>query len=63
MGIYNAGTDYHLRNSVILDNKTNIHVINDRLRFVDELWLSNDFIYTGTGLNLIKGIETAIIII
>jgi len=57
------GTNYHLRNSVILDNRTNIHVINDWLRFVDELWLSNDFVYTGMGLDLIEGIETAAITI
>ena len=61
--MYNAGTDYHLRDSVILDNGTNIHVINDWLRFVNELWLSNDFIYARTGLDLIKGIGTAAITI
>ena len=63
MGAYNAGTDYHLRNSVILDNRTNIYIINDQSKFIDELWLSNDFVYTGMGLNLIKGIETAAITI
>jgi len=57
------GFNYHLYNSVILNNGTNIHVINDWLRFVDELWLSNDFVYIRMGLNLIEGIKTAIIII
>jgi len=63
VGTYNAGTDYHLRNSVILDNGTNIHVINDRLRFVNEFRLSNNFVYTRTGLDPIEGIGTAAITI
>jgi len=53
VGVYNIGTDYYLRNSVILNNRTNIYIINDWLKFVDELWLNNDFIYIRMGLNLV----------
>ena len=63
MGVYKAGTDYKLRNSVILNNRTTLYVINDWLRFVNELQLSNNFIYTGTGMDPIKGIGTAAITI
>jgi len=48
---------------VILNNRTTIYVINDQLRFVDELRPSNDFVYAGTGLDPIEGIGTAVIII
>jgi hypothetical protein len=37
MGVYKAGTNYKLRNSIILNNGTTLYIINDRLRFVDEL--------------------------
>ena len=63
MGVYKAGTDYKLRNSAILNNRTTLYVINDWLRFVNELQLSNNFIYTGTGMDPIKGIGTAAITI
>jgi hypothetical protein len=63
VGAYNAGSNYKLRNSVILNNGTTIYVINDQLRFVDELRLSNNFVYAGTGLDLVKGIGTAAVII
>jgi len=63
VGAHNVGTDYHLHDSVILDNRTNIHVINNRSRFVDELQLSNDFVYARTGLDPIKGIGTVAITI
>jgi len=33
------------------------------LRFVDELWPSNNFIYAGTGLDLVKGIGTVAVTI
>ena len=54
---------YLLRNSVIFDNGTTIHGINDQLRFIDKIQLSNDFAYAGTGLYPIKGFRTAEVII
>jgi len=48
---------------VILDNGTTIYVINDRSRFIDELWPSNDFVYAGTGLDPVEGIGTVAVII
>jgi len=63
MGAHNAGINYHLYNSIILNNKINIYIINDWLRFVNKPRLSNDFIYTRTGLDLIKGIKTTVITI
>ena len=48
---------------MILDNGTTLHVINDRLRFVDELRPSNDFVYAGIGMDPIEGIGTAAITI
>lgn len=50
---------YPLRDSVIFDSGTTIHAINNRSRFVDELQLSNDFVYAGTGLDPIKDFKTA----
>ena len=54
---------YPLRNNIILNSRTTIHAINNRSRFVNELRLSNDFIYAGTGLDLIKDFRTTKIII
>jgi len=48
---------------VILNNGTTLYIINDQSRFVNELQLNNDFVYAGTGLNLIKGIGMAVITI
>jgi hypothetical protein len=59
VGARDANTDYQLRDSVILDSATNVHVINDRLRFVDELRPSKDFAYAGTAMVPIEGIGTA----
>ena len=50
---------YLLCNSVILNSGTTIYAINNRSRFVNELQLSNNFIYAGTGLDLIKDFKTA----
>ena len=63
MGVYKVGTNYKLYNSVILNNRTTLYIINNRLRFINELRLSNNFIYTGTGIDLIKGIGTVAITI
>ena len=63
MGVYKAGTNYKLRDSMILNNGTTLHIINDRLRFINKLRLSNNFIYTRIGIDLIKGIGTAAITI
>jgi hypothetical protein len=63
VGAYNVGSNYKLRDSVILNNRTMIHVINDRLRFVDKLRPSNDFIYAGIGLDPVKGIGTVVVTI
>jgi len=59
----NAGTDYPLRDSVIPDNGTTTHVINDRSRFIDELWPSKDVVYAGATVVPIEGIGTAAITI
>ena len=49
---------YSLRNSIILDSGITIYAINNRSKFIDKLWLSNDFIYAKTGLDLIKDFKT-----
>ena len=59
----NAGTDYPLRDSVVLDNGTSMHIINDRSRFIDELRPSKEAVYAGATVTPIKGIGTAAITI
>ena len=47
VGAYNASSDYHLRDSVILDPGSNVHVFNDRARFISDIKLVLEYIYTG----------------
>jgi hypothetical protein len=61
--VQTAGTDYLLRDSVILNSATTIHVINDRLRFVNELRPSKGVVFAGTVVVPIKGIRTAAVTI
>ena len=59
--VQTVGTDYLLRDSVILNSATTIHVINDRSRFIDELRPSKGVIFAGTVVVLVEGIGTAAI--
>ena len=48
---------------MILNSATNTYVINDRLRFINKLRPSKDFVYAGAAIVPIKGIGTAAITI
>jgi len=48
---------------MVLNNATSIYIINNRLRFINELWPSKDVIYARTDVVLIKGIGIAAITI
>src|SRR5258708_6669170 len=61
--VQTAGTNYLLRDSVILNSVTTTHVINDRLRFINELQPSKGVVFAGTVMVPVKGIGMAAITI
>src|SRR6266576_3248663 len=63
VGAYNASSDYHLRDSVILDPGSNVHVFNDRARFISDIEPASEYIYTGTRTEKIVGYGTAAVTI
>jgi len=58
-GAYNIAPNYALRDSVILDPATTIHVINDRARFIGDIRPTSDQLYAGSGIENIEGFGTA----
>ena len=63
VGAYNISSDYHLRDSVILDPGSNVHVFNDRARFISDIEPVSEYIYTGTRTEKIVGYGTAAVTI
>ena len=59
VGAYNVASDYVLRDSVILDSGTNVHVFNDRARFISDIEPTSDHIYVGSHTEEIVGFGTA----
>src|SRR4051794_32840295 len=57
-------SDYHLRDSFIIDSGTTLHVRNDRSRFQDTRLTSDDkFLYTGNAAIPIEGFDSVTITI
>ena len=63
IGTYSTTSDYELRDSVILDQGSTIHVINDRARFISDIEPASDHIYTGSHTEEIVGYGTAVVTI
>ncbi len=60
---YSTASDYELRDSVILDQGSTVHVVNNRARFISEIKPASDRIYTGSHTEEIVGDGTAVVTI
>ena len=62
-GTFNLASKYELRDSVLLDSGTNLHVFNNRARFVSEIEPTSDQLYAGSHTEEIVGYGTATVTI
>lgn len=58
-GSFAVASEYALRDSVILDSATTVHVINDRTRFISDIRPASDQLYAGSGTKNIEGFGAA----
>jgi len=63
VGAYNTASNYELRDSVILDSGTSLHVFNDRARFISDIEPTSERVYMGSHIEEVVGYGTAAVTI